>query len=130
MAATTSQGKKFTLFMFGLTAVAAGIAFFYTSGLAKIALVLGALAVLAALWGFFKIKPLEGKVAAGAQPALLKAAGVAVVVAGWLVVLFGLHLTSSVGGRMVTSIAGLAISLIGICYILAPASNKNAIWKA
>lgn len=129
MAATKSQGVKVTLFMFGLTAVTAGIAFF-SSGMAKVALVLGSIAVLISLWGFFKIKPLEGKIARGAQPALLKLAGVAVVVAGWLVVLFGLHLTSSVGGRMATSIVGLAISLAGICYILAPAVSKNAIWKA
>ena len=31
---------------------------------------------------------------------------------------------------MVTSIVGLAISLAGIFYVLAPAVNKNAIWKA
>lgn len=130
MAATTSQGRKFTLFMFGLTAVTAGIAFFYTSGVAKIALVLGSIAVLVSLWGFFKIKPLEGKTGSGVQPALLKLAGIAVTLAGWLVVLFGLHLTASVGGRMVTSIVGLVISLFGICYMLAPASSKNAIWKA
>ena len=129
MAATKSQGVKVTLFMFGLTAVTAGIAFF-SSGMAKVALVLGSIAVVISLWGFFKIKPLEGKIALGAQPALLKLGGVAVVVIGWLVVLFGLHLTASVGGRMVTSIVGLAISLAGICYILAPAVSKNAIWKA
>jgi hypothetical protein len=128
MAATKSQGVKVTLFMFGLTAVTAGIAFF-ASGMAKVALVVGSIAVLFSLWEFFKIKPDEGKVALGAQPAILKLAGVAVVVIGWLVVLFGLHLTSSVGGRMVTSIVGLAISLAGIFYILAPAVSKNAIWK-
>lgn len=129
MAATKSQGVKVTLFMFGLTAVTAGIAFF-SSGMAKVALVIGSIAVLFSLWGFFKTKLDEGKVALGAQPAILKLAGVAVVVIGWMVVLFGLHLTSSVGGRMVTSIVGLAISLAGICYILAPAVSKNAIWKA
>jgi hypothetical protein len=129
MAATKSQGRNFTLFMFGLTAATAGIAFF-ASGAAKVALVLGLIAVVVSLWGFFKIKPLEGKIARGAQPALLKLAGVVVVLAGWLIVLFGLHFTSSVGGRMVTSIVGLAISLIGICYVLSPAVSKNAIWKA
>lgn len=32
MAATTSQGKAFTLFMTGLTAACAGIAFFSSAG--------------------------------------------------------------------------------------------------
>ncbi len=129
MAATKSQGKDFTLFMAGLTAVCAGIAF-SSSGAGKVALVLGAFAVVVALWGFFKIKPLEGKTGIGPQPAVMKLIGVAVVLVGWLFVLFGLHLTSSVGGRMATSIVGLAISLAGICFVLAPAVSKNAIWKA
>ena len=129
MAATKSQGKDLTLFLAGLTAVCAGIASF-DSGVAKLVLVVGALVLAISLWGLFKIKPLEGKTGGGAQPAVMKLIGVAVVLGGWLFVLFGLHLTSSVGARMATSIAGFAISFFGICYILAPAVNKNAIWKA
>src|SRR5258708_35688011 len=83
MAATKSQGTKFTLFMFGLTAVCAGIAFF-SSGVAKLALLLGLVAVVVALWGFFKIKPLEGKTGGGTQPAVTKLLGVVVVLLGWL----------------------------------------------
>lgn len=129
MAATKSQGKEFTLFMAGLTAVCAGIAFF-SSGVAKVALILGLIAVVVSLWGLFKIKPLEGKTGGGPQPAAMKLIGVAVVLGGWLFVLLGLHLTSGVGGRLFTSILGFAISLGGICFILAPAVSKNAIWKA
>ena len=129
MAATKSQGKDFTLFMAGLTAVCAGIAF-SSSGTGKVALVLGAVAVFVALWGFFKIKPLEGKTGIGPQPAVMKLIGVAVVLLGWLTVLLGLHMTASVSGRLATSIVGLAISLSGIFYVLAPAVSKNAIWKA
>lgn len=129
MAATKSQGKEFTLFMAGLTAACAGIAFF-SSGAGKVALILGLAAVLVSLWGFFKIKPLEGKTGTTPQPAAMKLIGIAVVLGGWLLVLFGLHLTASVGGRLVTSVLGFCISLFGICFILAPAVNKNAIWKA
>jgi hypothetical protein len=129
MAATKSQGKDLTLFMAGLTAVCAGIAF-SSSGAGKVALVLGAVGVVVALWGFFKIKPLEGKTGGGAQPAVMKLIGVAVVLLGWLTVLFGLHVTASVGGRMMTSTIGLAISLAGIFFVLAPAVSKNAVWKA
>ena len=130
MAATKSQGRDFTLFMAGLTAVCAGIAFF-SSGSGKLALIVGAgCRRRRSLVGFIKIKPLEGKTGAGAQPAVMKLIGVAVVLLGWLIVLFGMHLTASVGGRMVTSILGFAISLVGICYVLAPAASKNAIWKA
>jgi hypothetical protein len=129
MAATKSQGKDFTTLMAGMTAVCAGIAF-SSSGFGKVALVLGAVAVVVALWGFFKIKPLEGKTGGGPQPAVMKLIGLAVVLLGWLTVLFGLHLTASLGGRMTTSILGFAISLAGICFVLAPAVSKNAIWKA
>lgn len=129
MAATKSQGTKFTLFMCGLTAVCAGIAFF-SSGIAKVALILGVVTLAVSLWGFFKIKPLEGKTGNTPQPAVMKLIGVAVVLGGWLIVLFGIHLTSAVGGRLATSILGFAISLAGICFVLAPAVNKNAIWKA
>jgi hypothetical protein len=95
-----------------------------------LALIVGSVAVVVSLWGFFKIKPLEGKTGGGPQPAVMKLIGVAVVLGGWLFVLFGSHLTAGVGGRLVTSIVGLAVSLAGIFFILVPAVNKNAIWKA
>jgi hypothetical protein len=129
MAATKAQGRAFTLFMGGLTAATAGIAFF-SSGMGKAALVLGAIVLAFSLFRFLKIKPEEGKVALGAQPAVLKLIGVAVVLLGWLTVLFGLHLTSSVPGRMTTTLIGFAISLVGILFVLPAAANKNAIWKA
>ncbi len=129
MAATKSQGREFGLFLAGLTAVCAGIAFF-SSGVAKVTLIAGIIVLAISLWGLFKIKPLEGKTGGTPQPAVMKLIGVAVVVGGWLFVLLGLHLTAGVGGRMVTSIVGFAVSLAGICFILAPAVNKNAIWKA
>ncbi len=129
MAATTSQGRDLTLFMVGLTAVCAGIAFF-SSGAGKAALIAGLIVLALSLWGFFKIKPLEGKTGGGAQPAVMKLIGVAVVLGGWLFVLLGLHLTASVGARMVTSIVGFAVSIAGIFFVLVPAVNKNAIWKA
>jgi hypothetical protein len=39
-------------------------------------------------------------------------------------------LTPSVSGRMITTLLGLAVSLVGILIILPMAVNKNAIWKA
>jgi uncharacterized membrane protein len=129
MAATKSQGRAFTLFIVGLTGATAGLAY-VSSGSGKLALVVGLAAIAVSFAGFLKIKPLEGKVAVGAQPALLKLVGVAVIALGWLTVLFGIHLTPSVSGRMVTTLIGLAISLVGVLVILPIASNKNAIWKA
>ena len=129
MAATKSQGKAFTLFMTGLTAATAGIAYF-SSGSGKAAFVLGFIAVAISCGMFLKIKPFEGAVAASVQPAVLQFAGVAAAVLGWLIVLFGLHLAGSVSGRMATTILGLAISLVGVLVILPSAANKNAIWKA
>jgi hypothetical protein len=129
MAATKSQGKAFSLFMVGITAACAGIAYL-SSGSGKMFLVVG-LAILIGSFGIFlKIKPLEGKPALGDQPAILKLAGLAVALLGWLTVLFGLHASSSVSGRLVTSLVGIAITLVGSIVILPIAASKNAIWKA
>ncbi len=129
MAANTSQGRSFGLFLGGLTATCAGIAAF-SSGLGKAALVIGIIVLAASFFTFIKLKPLEGKVALGSQPALMKLVGAVVTAGGWLLTLFGLHLTSSVGGRLVIALVGLAISLVGMVVILPTACNKNAIWKA
>jgi len=129
MAATTSQGKSFALFLTGLTVAAAGLAY-VASGAGKLSLVVGLVVLGVSLAAFLKIKPAEGKVAEGAQPALLRLAGLGTIVIGWLVVLFGLHATASVGGRMTTTLIGLLISLVGVIGILPAAANKNAIWKS
>lgn len=129
MAATKAQGTTFTLFMGGLTAACAGIASF-SSGGGKAALGLGIICVAASFVYFLKLKPLEGKVSLGAQPAVAKIAGAALALGGWVVVLVGLHLTASVSGRMTTTILGLAITLAGVLFVLPVASSKNAIWKA
>ena len=60
----------------------------------------------------------------------MKLAGLALALLGWAIVLVGLHLTSNVTGRMVSTLLGLAVSLVGILVILPIAANKNAIWKA
>jgi hypothetical protein len=129
MAATTSQGKSFALFLTGLTVAAAGLAY-VASGAGKLALVVGLVVLVVAFAVFLKIKPAEGKVPGSGQPALLKLAGLGTVMAGWLVVLFGLHATASVGGRMTTTLIGLLVSLVGAIGILPVAANKNAIWKS
>jgi hypothetical protein len=128
MAATKSQGRAFTLFMVGLTTAAAGIAYF-SSGSGKLALIVGLVALVVSFVILRRLKPLEGKVALGAQPAVMKLAGLCLALLGWLTVLFGLHLTTSVSGRMTTSIVGLVISLAGVLFVLPMAANKNAIWK-
>ncbi len=129
MAATKQQGQSFGLFLVGLTATCAGI-YEVSSGFGKVVLAAGVVVLVVAFLQFIRIKPLEGKVALGSQPAGMKAVGVLVTVAGWMLALFGLHLASGVGGRMVFAIVGLAVSLIGVMFILPAACNKNAIWKA
>jgi hypothetical protein len=129
MAATTSQGKSFTIFIVGLTVAAAGLAFIAT-GIAKVALLIGLATIGFSFVSFFKIKPLEGVPAAGKQSAAAKLGGLGVVLLGWLIVLFGLNLTAGVAGRMITTLLGLAVSLVGVLVILPIAANKNAIWKS
>jgi hypothetical protein len=129
MAATTSQGKSFTTFIVGITVTAAGLAYL-SSGLGKIALVVGLIIVALSMAGFLKIKPLEGKTGTPVQPFVLQLAGVACALLGWGIVLFGIHLSSATTGRLVTSLVGLAVSLVGVLYFLPAAASKNAIWKA
>jgi len=129
MAATTSQGKSFTAFMVGVTVTAAGLALSSTM-MGKVAMAAGLAIIGYSFFKFLMIKPLEGAPAEGKQPAIMKLAGLVLALGGWLVVLFGLHLTPSVTGRMVSTILGLVISLFGILVILPIAANKNAIWKA
>ena len=129
MAATKSQGRSFTLFMLGVTVTAAGIAYFST-GSGKLALI-GGLVVLAVSFGIFlKIKPDEGEVADKGQPAAMRLAGVLAAFAGWAIAVFGLNLSASVSGRMVTTLVGIAVSLAGALILLPVAANKNAIWKS
>ena len=64
MAATTSQGKSFTVFIVGITVAAAGLAFSAT-GIGKVALVAGLAIIAYSFFRFFMIKPLEGPTAEG-----------------------------------------------------------------
>ena len=129
MAATKQQGRWYGMFLTGLTVACAGLAGF-SSGIGKVALVVGLIILAATFWKFLQLKPLEGKVALGAQPAGMKLVGVLITILGWLIVLFGLHIASGVGGRMATTIVGMIVSLVGVLGILPAACNKNAIWKA
>src|SRR5262249_43083205 len=128
-AATKAQGRAFGIFMIAATVAAIGIATF-SLGSGKLALVVGLIGLVVSMGLFLRIKPEEGLVPEGAQPAVLKLVGLAAALGGWVVVLFGLHLTTSVSGRMGTTLVGFAISLIGILVVLPAAANKNAIWKA
>lgn len=129
MAATTSQGKTFTLFIVAITVAAAGLAYASTGG-GIVALVIGLIGVAASLVGFIRLKPLEGKTGTSSDPTVMKLAGVALALGGWLIVLFGIHASSSVGGRMTTTLIGLGVSLAGVIGLLPAAARKNAIWKA
>ena len=128
MAANTGQGRGFLVFLVGMTIACAGL-FSYT-GMGKVLLVIGIVIIVASLFGFMKLKPLEGKPAVRSSPMAMKLMGAFASALGWVVTLFGMHLTDSPGGRIVFALIGIAISLVGIVYILPAAFNKNAIWKA
>ncbi len=55
--------------------------------------------------------------------------GLLITFAGFLIALFSLGLTTSVNGRLILVLAGLAISLFGIIGVLNRAYLKNPIWK-
>ena len=55
--------------------------------------------------------------------------GLLVTLLGFVLSVLSLGMASSVGGRMVMVLAGLAVSLFGILGIINPAYLKNAIWR-
>ncbi|HUK46474.1 MAG TPA: hypothetical protein VLW06_02740 [Terriglobales bacterium] len=129
MAANTGQGRGFTTFLVGFTVLCVGIAYLST-GFGKFLIAVGAVIFVASLFSFLKLKPLEGRPARTATPAVMKATGAGLSLFGWILTLFGMHLVPSVGGRIVLSLVGIGVSLIGIVFVLPAAFNKNAIWKA
>jgi hypothetical protein len=128
MAANRSQGSYYTLFLVAATVLCAGI--FVGHGTGALLLVVGAVGILASLFGMLKIKPLEGKTALKPGPMSVKLFGACVVALGWVITLFGMHLTPSVAGRLILALVGIAVSLFGIIVVLPAAFNKNAVWKS
>lgn len=55
--------------------------------------------------------------------------GVLVTLLGFVLAVLSLAMTSSVNGRLILVLAGLAISLTGIIGVLNQAFLKNAIWR-
>jgi hypothetical protein len=55
--------------------------------------------------------------------------GIAVTVLGFIISLLSLTITTSVGGRMVIVLVGLAVTLVGIIGLINRAFMKDAIWR-
>jgi len=128
MAANKQQGSYFGLFLAGATVLCAGFAYF-GSGTGKALLALGALGIIGSMLGYMGIKPLEGTTAMKPGSGGMKLVGAGVALLGWLLTLAGIHITDSAGGRIIFALLGIAVSLVGILYILPAAFNKNALWK-
>ena len=56
-------------------------------------------------------------------------AGLVITLLGFLISVFSLSMSSSVTGRLVIVLIGLAVSLIGIIGVINRAYMKNAIWR-
>ena len=129
MAANKSQGSYFTLFLVGATVLCVGI-YDFSGGFGKLLFAIGAVVLIASLVGMWKIKPLEGATALRPSPGLMKLVGAGVAAFGWVITLFGMHLTSNLGGRLILALLGISVSLFGIIVVLPAAFNRNAVWKA
>jgi hypothetical protein len=129
MAANKQQGAFLTLFWTGATALCAGMAYF-AEGFGKLVLVLGLAAVAMALFGFMKIKSMEGPAATVEGNTVLKLLGLALALGGWFVTIAGLHITQSNGGRLIFALAGIAVSLAGVLGVLPIAFGKSMAGKA
>jgi len=128
MAANKSQGSYYTLALVASTVLCAGI-YEWSGGMGKLLVLVGAAGILGSLFGMKGIKPLEGKIAQKSSPFVMKMVGAACSLLGWIITLFGMHLTPSTGGRIALALVGIAVSLFGIIVVLPAAFNKNAIWK-
>lgn len=56
-------------------------------------------------------------------------AGVLITLLGFIIAVLSVAITSSIAGRMVVVLIGVAICLIGIIGVLNRAFLKNAIWR-
>lgn len=56
-------------------------------------------------------------------------AGIFVTILGFVIALMGLGMASSVSGRMIAALVGVAVSLFGIIVVLNGAFLKTAIWR-
>ena len=59
----------------------------------------------------------------------MKLVGVFLALVGWLIPVVALTHTQSLGTRFVLAIVGIAISLVGILFVLNQAHLKHVIWK-
>lgn len=57
------------------------------------------------------------------------AAGILVTLLGFAISVASLGVASAVSGRLIMTLLGLAVSLVGIMGVLNPAFMKHAIWK-
>jgi hypothetical protein len=128
MAANRSQGSYYGLFLVASTVLCAGF-YWWGGGLGKLLFAIGAIGLLGSLFGMLGIKSQEGKTALKENPTAMKLVGAACALLGWGITLFGMHLTPSVGGRIVLALIGIGVSLFGIIVVLPAAFNKNAVWK-
>ena len=55
--------------------------------------------------------------------------GLIVTLLGFVIAVMGLGMTSSVNGRMIMALVGIAVSFFGIMGLINTAYNKNAIWR-
>ena len=55
--------------------------------------------------------------------------GIAVTICGFVISLLSLGMASTVNGRLVMVLAGLAVSLLGIIGLINRAYLKNPIWR-
>ena len=55
--------------------------------------------------------------------------GILITLLGFVISVLSLGMTSSVGGRMVMVLIGLAVSFTGIIGVINRAYLKNAIWR-
>jgi hypothetical protein len=129
MAANRAQGSYYGLFLVSSTVLCAGF-YEWSGGMGKLLFVVGAVGIVGSLFGMLGIKSLEGKTALKSNPTAMKLVGAGICALGWVITLFGMHLTPSTAGRIVLALVGIGVTLFGMIVVLPAAFNKNAVWKS
>src|SRR5215469_6188242 len=103
MAANRSQGSYYTLFLATSTVLCSGI-YFWSTGMGKLLFVVGLAGMAGSVFGMMSIKSLEGRTALKPSPLVMKLIGAGCSLLGWVITLFGMHLTPSVSGRILLAL--------------------------
>jgi len=112
----------------GFTAFTAGV--YVGGGMGMLIAVVGGALLLYSAFAFTESRVLPKQARLISKRRTHEVCWIVVALAGWLIPVVTVVLTQSTAVRMIVSILGIAIILVGVLVVLNKAHLKEAIWKA